>query len=143
MKSLAANLSTLFTDVPFLERFALAREAGFLWVECQFPYVASAAAVGLVMKRAGVRLVLLNLPADGVSAQGAWRTLVDNIRFAADALSTHGGGLRILPQKHRPWWHPSRFGLVDRSGVSRLTFFYRQHHDFSHPRPPPTAASFV
>ncbi|MFM2074312.1 MAG: hydroxypyruvate isomerase [Pseudomonadota bacterium] len=94
MKSLAANLST-----PFLERFALAREAGFLWVECQFPYEASAAAVGLVMKRAGVRLVLLNLPADGVSAQAAWRTLMDNIRFAADALSTHGGGLRILPPK--------------------------------------------
>ncbi len=38
MPILAASLTTMFTEVPFLERFALAREAGFSWVEYPFPY---------------------------------------------------------------------------------------------------------
>jgi hydroxypyruvate isomerase len=37
MPKFAANLTTLFTEVPFLDRFAAARAAGFDAVECQFP----------------------------------------------------------------------------------------------------------
>lgn len=33
-----ANLSTLFADIPFLERFGAARTAGFAGVEIPFPY---------------------------------------------------------------------------------------------------------
>ena len=43
MPRFAANLSTMFTDRPFLERCAAARKAGFEAVECQFPYEAEAA----------------------------------------------------------------------------------------------------
>lgn len=59
MIRLAANLSTLFTELPFLQRFAAAAAAGFDWVEYQFPYPygspqqiaarAHAAAVGVVL----------------------------------------------------------------------------------------------
>ena len=38
MPRFAANLSTLFNEVPFLDRFAAAAGAGFDAVECQFPY---------------------------------------------------------------------------------------------------------
>lgn len=38
MNKYSVNLSTVFTEVPFLERFKKAREAGFSYVECQFPY---------------------------------------------------------------------------------------------------------
>ena len=38
MTRLAANLSTLFTDLPFPDRYAAAAAAGFRAVECQFPY---------------------------------------------------------------------------------------------------------
>src|SRR5918996_3736803 len=38
MTRLAANLSTLFTEVDFPERFAAAARAGFRYVEYQFPY---------------------------------------------------------------------------------------------------------
>ncbi len=38
MPVFAANLTMLFTEVPFMERFALAREAGFEFVEYLFPY---------------------------------------------------------------------------------------------------------
>jgi hydroxypyruvate isomerase len=35
---LAANLSTLFPEVQFPDRFAAAARAGFRYVEYQFPY---------------------------------------------------------------------------------------------------------
>ena len=38
MVRFAANVSTLFTEVPFLDRFARARAAGFERVEFQYPY---------------------------------------------------------------------------------------------------------
>lgn len=38
MSKFAANLTMLFTEVPFLERFAAARDAGFEAVEFLFPY---------------------------------------------------------------------------------------------------------
>ncbi|HCH76659.1 MAG TPA: hydroxypyruvate isomerase, partial [Pseudomonas sp.] len=38
MPRFAANLSMLFTEVDFLDRFAAAAEAGFTGVEYLFPY---------------------------------------------------------------------------------------------------------
>ncbi|HHR0660910.1 TPA: hydroxypyruvate isomerase, partial [Klebsiella pneumoniae] len=38
MPKFAANLSMLFTELPFLERFAAAARAGFEAVEFLFPY---------------------------------------------------------------------------------------------------------
>ena len=37
MPQFAANLSWLFQELPFLERFAAAKEAGFTAVEYLFP----------------------------------------------------------------------------------------------------------
>jgi hydroxypyruvate isomerase len=63
MPKLSANLSTLFTEVPFLERFALAARAGFRGVEFQFPYEHPAEVIGEVIQCHDVSLVLHNLPA--------------------------------------------------------------------------------
>ena len=38
MSHLAVNLSMIFTEVPLIERFALAHAHGFEHVEIQFPY---------------------------------------------------------------------------------------------------------
>ncbi|MEK5790305.1 hydroxypyruvate isomerase, partial [Acinetobacter johnsonii] len=38
MSRLAVNLSMIFTEVPLIERFELARNHGFQHVEIQFPY---------------------------------------------------------------------------------------------------------
>jgi hydroxypyruvate isomerase len=66
---LAANLSTLFPEVPFLDRFAAAARAGFRYVEYQFPYPWSAGELARAAREAGVEVVLHNLPA-GDFAQG-------------------------------------------------------------------------
>jgi hydroxypyruvate isomerase len=62
MPKLAANLSMLFTEVDFLERFAAARAAGFRHVEYQFPYAVSADDIATAARQAGVGVVLHNLP---------------------------------------------------------------------------------
>jgi len=68
MPKLAANLSTLFPERPFLERFAAAAAAGFRYVEYQFPYAHSAGQVGQAARAAGVQVVLHNLPAGDMAA---------------------------------------------------------------------------
>jgi hydroxypyruvate isomerase len=70
MPRLAANISLLFPEVPFMERFAAAARAGFRYVEYQFPYAFGAAAeVAARARDAGVEVVLHNLPA-GDAAKG-------------------------------------------------------------------------
>ena len=62
MPKLAANLSTLFTEVRFLERFAAARKAGFRAVEYQYPYEFKPGEVAAAAREAGVEVVLHNVP---------------------------------------------------------------------------------
>lgn len=62
MPVFAANLTMLFTEAPFLERFTLAREAGFTYVEYMFPYDFPAAELKTLLERNGLRQVLFNLP---------------------------------------------------------------------------------
>jgi hydroxypyruvate isomerase len=69
MPKLAANVSMLFPQLDFLDRFAAAARTGFRYVEYQFPYSHAAAEVGEAARRAGVEVVLHNLPA-GDMAKG-------------------------------------------------------------------------
>lgn len=62
MPRFAANVSTLFTELPFLERFAAAAAAGFPGVEMQFPYHHPAEVVGDKIAMAGLKLALFNAP---------------------------------------------------------------------------------
>ena len=59
----SANLSFLFTERDFLERFAAARSAGFDAVEFHFPYAYTPATLAEVVLTSGVDVVLFNLPA--------------------------------------------------------------------------------
>jgi hydroxypyruvate isomerase len=62
MPRLAANLSMLFNELGFLERFAAARKAGFHAVEYQYPYDFSPGDVAAAAREAGVQVVLHNVP---------------------------------------------------------------------------------
>jgi hydroxypyruvate isomerase len=63
MPKLAANLTMMFNEAPFLERFALARQHGFDAVEFLFPYAFDAAAIARALRQHQLQLVLHNLPA--------------------------------------------------------------------------------
>ncbi|MEH6774095.1 MAG: TIM barrel protein, partial [Cereibacter changlensis] len=63
MTRIAANLSMLFTDAPFLDRFDRAGAAGFEAVEFLFPYDYEIAEVKARLDRNDLRLTLINAPA--------------------------------------------------------------------------------
>ena len=81
------NVSILFTEVPLLERFSSARDAGFDAVELWWPSGEDPAAVQSAIEDAGVDVVLLNFDAGDMPAgdrglasdpslQGAFRSNV-------------------------------------------------------------------
>ncbi len=63
MPRFAANLTMLFTEVPFLERFERAAAAGFDAVEFLFPYAYPAEDIKQRLDQHGLTLILHNLPA--------------------------------------------------------------------------------
>src|SRR3954452_20940660 len=62
MPRFAANLTMMFTEVPFLERFAAARRAGFEAVEVQRPYAWPIDEVAAALSEAQLECVLMNVP---------------------------------------------------------------------------------
>ncbi|HCE0815722.1 TPA: TIM barrel protein, partial [Klebsiella pneumoniae] len=71
MPKFAANLSMLFTELPFLERFAAAARAGFEAVEFLFPYEYAAGEIRQHLQENQLQLVLFNTPPGDVNA-GEW-----------------------------------------------------------------------
>ncbi len=64
----AANLSTIFTEYAFLDRFAAAADAGFAHVEFQFGYDHAPELLAARAKAAAVEVVLLNAPPGNFAA---------------------------------------------------------------------------
>jgi hydroxypyruvate isomerase len=62
MPRLAANLSMMFNEVPFLDRFAAARQAGFEAVEFLFPYEFPAKELRQRLDDNGLTQALFNMP---------------------------------------------------------------------------------
>ena len=62
MPRFAANLSLLYNDLPFLDRFGAAASDGFRGVECLFPYAWPAAEIAHRLRENGLQQVLFNAP---------------------------------------------------------------------------------
>ncbi len=68
MPKFAANLSMLFTELPFLDRFGAAAKAGFKGVEYIGPYDFPAAQIAELLHKNKLTQVLFNLPAGNWAA---------------------------------------------------------------------------
>ncbi len=181
MPKFAANLSMLFTEEDFLDRFKAAAEAGFKGVEYLFPYDNSAVELKARLDEHGLTQVLHNLPAgdwgagergiachpdrveefragvekaidyatvlgcrqvnclagiqpQGVSLEQARRTLVENLRFAAEKLEAAGILLLAEPINTRdiPGFFLNRteqaLSIFDEVGSSNLKLQYDIYH---------------
>ena len=92
MPRFAANISMMFTELPFLDRFARARAAGFQAVEFLFPYEFPATELARRLADNGLQQVLFNGPpgdwAAGergmASLPGRQQEFRDSIRQALD-----------------------------------------------------------
>lgn len=71
MPKFAANLTMMFNEVPFLDRFEAAEKAGFRYVEYLWPYEYSAAELKQRLDQCGLQQVLFNTRAGNVN-QGEW-----------------------------------------------------------------------
>lgn len=147
MPKIAANLTMLFTEVPFLDRFEAAARAGFKYVEFLLPYDYAPEEIKALLDKNGLQVVLFNLPCGnwgagdrGIAANPArvdefragvdkavayakvlgvprmnclagkavpgvprdehWKTLVANVRFAADKLAKAGVKLVVEAINH-------------------------------------------
>ena len=144
MPRFAANLTMLYNELPFLDRFGAAAKSGFKAVEFLFPYDFAAQEIAQRLQDHGLHLVLHNLPAGnwaagergiachpdrvgefregvhkaleyarvlnpprlnalagiapvGVSEADSRKTLLGNLKFAADQLGEHGIQLLMEP----------------------------------------------
>ena len=101
MPRLAANLSMMFNEVPFLDRFDAAAKAGFKAVEFLFPYDHPAAEIRRRLDDGGLQQVLFNMPpgdwAGGergtASLPGRSQEFRDGVKQALDYAGTLGCGL--------------------------------------------------
>ena len=92
MPRFAANLSMMFNEVSFLDRFAAARRAGFKGVEFLFPYEFAAAELRERLSGEGLTQVLFNMPpgdwANGergmASIPGRQKEFRDSVKQALD-----------------------------------------------------------
>ena len=62
MLQFAANLTMMYTELPFLERFSAAAQDGFAWVEYLFPYQWPASKLSMLLRTNHLQQVLLNAP---------------------------------------------------------------------------------
>lgn len=89
MTRLAANLSMLFTEWDFLDRFKTASDAGFRAVELQFPYAYPAKDIADRLNATQLELVLHNLPA------GNWEAGERGIACHPDRVDEFKAGVEL------------------------------------------------
>lgn len=181
MPKFAANLSMLFMEHPFIERFTRAKTVGFQAVEFLFPYEFDIEAIARELRRNTLEQVLFNLPAgdfaagdrglandparieefrsgvhealriakvlncgrlnclagmrlDGVPEETQAATLVENLRYAADAAAA--AGVRQVVEPLNVFDAPgyflptpeSGFALVERAAHPNLSLQYDIYH---------------
>ncbi len=103
MPRFAANISMLFTEHEFLDRFDAARRAGFGAVEFLFPYEFAPDEVAKAKADAGVETVLFNMPPGDWQAGERGLAAVPGREAAfAEALETAAGWAEVLesPRVH-------------------------------------------
>jgi hydroxypyruvate isomerase len=181
MTRFAANLTMLYNELPFLDRFAAAAKSGFRAVEFLFPYDYSAQEIAQRLKDHRLELVLHNLPAGnwaagergiachpdrvdefrkgvrkaleyaevlnpprlnalagilpaGVSEDHARKTLVSNLKFAAEQLGERG--IQLLMEPINSFDIPGFFvnrsaqalAIMDEVGSTNLYLQYDIYH---------------
>jgi hydroxypyruvate isomerase len=87
MPQFAANLTMLFNDSPFLDRFEKAAKSGFQAVEFLFPYPFPAEEIKQKLEQNKLELVLHNLPA------GDWDAGERGIACLPDRVAEFQGGV--------------------------------------------------
>ena len=97
MPRFAANLTMLFDELPFLDRFEAAKRAGFTGVEYLFPYAHEKEVLAGKLAENGLVQVLHNLPAgDWAAGERGIACLPDRVREFRDGVEKAAGYAKAL-----------------------------------------------
>ena len=89
MPKLAANLSMMFQEHAFIDRYAAAAQAGFTGVECLFPYDEPAERIAAMLRTHDLEQVLFNMPCgDWAAGERGLACLPDRREAFATGLET-------------------------------------------------------
>ncbi len=103
MPKFAANLSMLFTEVSFLDRFAAAADCGFEAVEFLFPYEHAPGAILEQAQKHDLKIVLFNMPPGDLGAGERGLACIPgreaDFRAAIETALPYAGALHI-PRLH-------------------------------------------
>lgn len=112
MPKFAANLTMMYPELPFLDRFEAAAKDGFKAVEYLFPYAFETKELAARLKNNGLQQVLFNLPpggADPASIDAAWNGGTRGIACIAGREAEFAAGadlaLRYAEALHCPRLH--------------------------------------
>ena len=128
MPQFADNLTMLFNERPFLDRFEAAAKAGFKAVEFLFPYAYPVAELQQRLKNHGLKLVLHNLPAGdwdaGDRGVACHPDLVDEFRAGVARGIEYGVALGVPHLNCLAGKAPAGIddGLLRRTFVTNLRF---------------------
>jgi hydroxypyruvate isomerase len=95
MPRFAANLTMLYTDSPFMDRFSRAKASGFHFVEYMFPYEHDTAELAENLRQHNLTQVLFNLPA------GDWGAGDRGIAGHPDRISEFREGVKLATEVAR------------------------------------------
>ena len=122
MPKFAANLTMMYPELPFLDRFEAAAKDGFKAVEYLFPYAFEAKELAARLKNNGLQQVLFNFPPGGVDAESidaAWNGGTRGIACIAGREAEFAAGADLAlryaealncPRLHMMAGHPFRSG---------------------------------
>jgi 2-dehydrotetronate isomerase len=126
MMKFSANISILFTEVPFMQRFERAARAGFKAVEFWFPYEWPASEIRAELERNALTLIGLNAPPGNV-AGGDWGIAVhaarqvefrDSVALALDyANALSCGNVHVMAGVPLPNVSPAETEAVYRDNI--------------------------
>ena len=109
MPRFAANLSWLFQEWSFLDRFAAAADAGFTAVEYLFPYDHAPDEIARRLARHNLKQVLFNIAPGNFAAGVPGQSVQLTVRAPASAIAR--ALQRAVNQQHLPVCGCFRFGL--------------------------------
>lgn len=128
MPRFAANLSMMFTEVPFMQRFEAAAKAGFQGVEYLFPYEEDAGEIAAALRDTGLVQALYNTSAGDFAAGERGFAAVpgaeDRFRAALDQALDYAGKIE-----------PTNIHIMSgiaKGPAARATFIGNLHHACAH-----------
>ena len=110
MPRFSSNISMMFMEHDFIDRFQAAQDAGFGAVEIQFPYDIEPKELLAAKESAGVEVAVINIPAGDLTSGGPGLAAMpgreDQFKAAVEQAHKYAEIIKPLNMNVLPGWPP-------------------------------------